>query len=106
MDRAAELDHARVVLVAGCSLAEAAVGPVLVVVRDEFTEEPSELAMVPDQGPVQQFAANGAHPSLSERVGLWNARALLRVKQLGVVGWECCGRRRGVRGRRRRRVGV
>ena len=74
MDRAAEFDHARVVLVAGCSLAEASVGPVLLVVRDEFIEEASELALVPDQGPVQQFVANGAHPSLSERVGLWCAR--------------------------------
>ena len=74
VDRAAEFDHGRVVLVAGCSLAEASVGPVLVVVRDEFIEEASELALVPDQGPVQQFVANGAHPSLSERVGLWSAR--------------------------------
>ena len=28
------------------------------------------------------------------------------VKRLGVVGWQCCGRRRGALGRRRRRVGV
>ena len=30
--------------------------------------------MLPDQGPVQQFVANGAHPSPSERVGLWSVR--------------------------------
>ena len=58
----------------GCSLGEASVGPVLVVVRDEFIEEALELALVPDQGPVQQFVANGAHPSLGERVGLWSVR--------------------------------
>ena len=32
--------------------------------------------------------------------------SLLCVKRLGVVGWECCGRRRGVLGRWRWRVGV
>jgi len=40
-DLLVKFDHGRVALVGGCSLAEAAVGPVLVVVRHELFEEPT-----------------------------------------------------------------
>ena len=73
LDRLAEVDHRRVTVVGGCSLAEASVGPVLVVVLEEVVEESAELAVVPDQGAVEEFVADGAHLSLSERVGLWRA---------------------------------
>ena len=46
-------------------------GAMLVVVLDELLEESAELALVPDEGVVEKFVANGADPSLSERVGLW-----------------------------------
>ena len=53
----------------GCSLAQASVGSVLVVILDEVVEKPTELALIPDQGLVQQFVADGADPSLGECVG-------------------------------------
>ena len=40
-DLRVEFDHRRVALVGGCSLAETAVGPVLVVVGHELFEEPT-----------------------------------------------------------------
>ena len=39
-DRVVEFDHGRVALVGGCSLAEAAMGSMLVVVGHEVFEEP------------------------------------------------------------------
>ena len=67
----AEVDHGQVSIVAGCSLVEAPVGAVLVVVLDEVLEKALELVLVPDQGAVQEFVADGAYPSLGESVGLW-----------------------------------
>jgi hypothetical protein len=63
-----------------CSLAEGAVGSVLVVVDDVVIEAPFELAVVPDQGPVEQFASYGVHPSFCAAVRdrhayLWVARS-------------------------------
>ena len=51
-----------------CSLAEGAVGSVLVVVDDVVIEAPFELAVVADQGPVEQFASYGVHPSFCAAV--------------------------------------
>ncbi len=50
LDRLAEFDNRSIDSVGGCSLVEASVGAVLVVVGDEVVEEPGELALVPDQG--------------------------------------------------------
>ena len=52
-DRVVEFDHGRVALIGGCALAEAAMGPVDVVVGHELLEEPTGLALVPDQGPIK-----------------------------------------------------
>ncbi len=41
---------------------------VLVVVLDEVVEEPVELVLVPDQCAVEEFVADGSHPSFSKRV--------------------------------------
>jgi hypothetical protein len=59
--------------VVGRSLSEAAMRAVLVVVSDVLVEQGSELAFVADDGPVEEFVAEGAHPSLRVRVGLWGA---------------------------------
>ncbi len=63
-----EFDHGGVGVVGGCSLAETAMGPVSVVVGYELLEEPAQLVLVPDQGPVQEFVADGANPALGEGV--------------------------------------
>ena len=52
-DLVVELDHDRVAFIGGCSLVEAAKGPVLVMVHHELFEEPVQLALVPDQGPIE-----------------------------------------------------
>ena len=52
-DRVVKFDHGRVGVVGGCSLAETAMGSVSVVVRHELFEEPMQLALVPDQGPIE-----------------------------------------------------
>ena len=44
----------------GACLAEASVRPVLVVVSHELREEPAELVLVPVQGAVEEFVADGA----------------------------------------------
>ena len=46
----------------GCSLSEAAMRSVRVVVVDVFAEELVELSVVPDEGAVAEFAADGADP--------------------------------------------
>jgi len=81
LDRLAEVDHRRLIRVDGCSLVEAPVWPVLVVVLDEFVEEPFELSLVPDEGAVEEFVADGADPALGERI------------RLGCAGWglDCVG---------------
>ena len=48
-------------------------GPVLVVVLDELVEQSVGLALVRDQGAVEEFAADGAYSALSEGVGLWSS---------------------------------
>jgi hypothetical protein len=60
-----EFDHGRVVFVVGCSLFEA-VGAVSVVMNDEVLEGPLELALIPDQGSVQEFMADSAHQAPAE----------------------------------------
>ena len=52
----------------GCALVKAAVRAVRVVVLDVFAQEPFELSVVPDQGPVAEFAPDGADPSFRVRV--------------------------------------
>lgn len=46
------------------SLLERAVRPVLVVVVDVVGHEPFELVLVPDEGAVEKFAADGPDPAL------------------------------------------
>ena len=67
-------DRCDVAGVIGGSLADFAVGPLGVVVLDVFLEQPSELGFVPDDGPVQEFVAQRAHPSFGVRVCLRRAR--------------------------------
>ncbi len=69
LDRVAEVGHGRFGDVCRRSLVQVSVGSVLVVVLDEVLEEPSELALVPDEGLVEEFVANGADPSLRKGVG-------------------------------------
>ena len=52
-DLLVEFDHGRVGVVGGCSLAEASMGPMSVVVGHELFEEPAQLVLVPDQGPIE-----------------------------------------------------
>ena len=59
--------------IVGCALAEAAVGPVCVVVLDVLAQEPFELSAVPDEGAVEELAAHGADPPF--RVGVRDRRA-------------------------------
>ena len=58
------------VLIVGCSLIDAPVGPMLVVVLKVFAEQLFELGPVPDDGPVQEFVAQGPHPPFGVRVCL------------------------------------
>ena len=55
------------------SLIERAVGPVGVVVVDAVDHEPLELVLVPDDGAVKEFAAQGGDPAFGEGVGHWDA---------------------------------
>ena len=74
LDRPADVDHRRrCTVVGGCSLAEVAVGWVFVAVLDEVVEESLELVLVPDQGAVEEFVADGADPSFGEGVRMWCA---------------------------------
>ena len=52
-DLLVEFEHGRVTFVGGCALVETAMGPVGVVVGHELLEEATELALVPDQGPIE-----------------------------------------------------
>ena len=46
------------------------VGAMVVVVLEVFLEQLPELSLVPDDGGVEEFVTERAHPSFSERVGL------------------------------------
>ncbi len=70
LDRVAKFDDRGFSVGGGCSLAQAAVGPVL----DGFVDQPIELALIPDQGADEQLMAHGADPSLGEGVGSRSAR--------------------------------
>ena len=69
-DRLAFADRDDVLSVVGCSLAESLVWPMRVVVLDVLIEEPSELALVPDDCSIQQLMAQSSYPPLGVRVGL------------------------------------
>ena len=49
-------------------MAEGAVGPVPVVMRDVVGDEAFELASVPDEGAVEEFSSQRADPPFGERV--------------------------------------
>jgi len=70
------LDRGLVSVVVGCSLAQAAVGPVGVVVLDEVGSCRGVGAVGVDSRSASGRAVHGARydPSLSERVGPWSAR--------------------------------
>ena len=40
---------------------------------DVVDHEPLELALIPDDGAVKEFASQGADPAFGERVGHWDA---------------------------------
>ncbi len=48
-DLLVEFDHGRVALIVGCSLAETAMGPVLVVVGHELLKEPTQVGVGPER---------------------------------------------------------
>ncbi len=74
LDPVAWSDRDDVVGVVGCSLADSSVWPLGVVVLDVFLEQASELVFVPDDGSVQEFVAQRAHPSFGKRVCLGRSR--------------------------------
>jgi hypothetical protein len=47
------------------------VWPVLVVVVDVVADEALQLVLVPDNGAVEEFTADGSDPAFGERVGHW-----------------------------------
>ena len=49
------------------------VGPVDVVVVDVVEHEPLKLALIPDDGAIKEFSAQGGDPPFRERVGHWDA---------------------------------
>ncbi len=54
-------------------LVEGSVGAVGVVVVEVVDDESVELALVPDEGAVDELAAQGADPAFGEGVGHWCA---------------------------------
>jgi hypothetical protein len=74
------------VAVVGCALAEPAVWPARVVVRDVFVEELFELRVVPDEGAVEEFAAHGADPPF--RIGVRDWCAWRRADDCCAIGAE------------------
>ena len=54
--------------VVGCPLVEPSVRATVVVVLDVFLEELLELVFVPDDGAVEEFVTESAHPSFGVRV--------------------------------------
>ncbi len=69
-DRLGLSDRRDVIKVVGRPLVEAAVGSMAVVVLDVFLEKHTQLALVPDDRPVEKLMAQGANPSLGESTGL------------------------------------
>ena len=63
---------------------------VLVVVLDEVVEEVLELSLVPDQGAIQEFVADGSNPSFSECVRLWRFAGCRanQSRSVGIPGQE------------------
>jgi len=62
------------------------VGSVSVVVLDVVDDEALELALVPDDGAVEEFSADGSAPAFGERVG--HRRADRTLEDLEVFGAE------------------
>ena len=50
-------------------LVEGAVGSVLVVAADVIDDEPFELALVPDDGPIKELSADRSDPASAKRAG-------------------------------------
>ncbi len=73
-DRLACADRSDVVGVVGCPLVEPSVRAIAVVVLEVFLEQLSELVFIPDDGSVEEFVTESAHPPFSERVGLRRPR--------------------------------
>jgi hypothetical protein len=63
-------DRVDEVTVVGCALAQAPVGSMRVVVLDVLPEKQAQLLFVADDRPVEELVAQGANPSLRERVRL------------------------------------
>ena len=56
--------------VGGCSLVESSVRAIAVVVLEVFVEQLLELVFVPDDGAVEEFVTERAHPPFGVCVGL------------------------------------
>jgi hypothetical protein len=69
-----------------CALTEAAVWSVRVVMLDVLDEELLEVSLVPDEGPVAEFAADGADPSFG--VGVRDRRVRRRADDRGALAAE------------------
>ena len=70
LDRLVCADRGDVGGVVGCSLVESSVRATVVVVLDVFLEELLELVFVPDDGAVEEFVTESAHPPFGVCVGL------------------------------------
>ena len=67
-DRLACADRGDVGGVVGCPLVEPSVRAMAVVVLEVFLEQLSELVFVPDDGAIEEFVTESAHPSFGVRV--------------------------------------
>ena len=56
------------VSLSGCELAEGTVGPASVVVQQVFDQYPAQMALIDDQRPVEELAAESADDPFADRV--------------------------------------
>ena len=66
-------------------LVEGSVGAVGVVVVEVVDDEAVELSLVPDEGAVEELAAQGLDPAFSERVGHRRRTGVLRTVRPSVA---------------------
>jgi hypothetical protein len=62
-----------------CELAEGAVRPGSVIVPQVFGQRPSQVVLIDDQHPVQEFSAQGADDSLADGVRSGRPGGLARI---------------------------
>jgi hypothetical protein len=65
---------------------QGAVRPVLIMVSFVLAQDPPQMALVPDEGAVQEFAAASSDPAFGDRVGARRQQHTVRV-----IGTDVCG---------------